>query len=147
MEKRKFVRFAFVLLVLFPPVASFGDIALRGEFNGTWIGSVIHNDDGYTMDVRLDITGGTVVQYFKNDNGAWEPVVPDDDFFMWYRNNFVYVWINTGGVWTETQAYSLSFINNRTLDVVWLRHVNNYRDGSNNESWTLTGEGRFRKER
>ncbi|MDR1253228.1 MAG: hypothetical protein LBK62_13875 [Treponema sp.] len=147
MAYKKFIRFVFILSVVFSPVASFGDSAVRGEFNGIWVGSVIHDDDGYTMDIRLDISGNTVVQYFKNDDGTWNAVIPDDDFFIWDRNNFVYAWVNKGGVWSETQIYSLSFINNRTLDVIWLRHVNNYKDGANNESWHLTGEGRLRKER
>jgi hypothetical protein len=97
------------------------------------------------MDIRLDITGSSVVQYFKNKDGGWRAVEPDDEYFMWDRNNFVYAWVNKGGIWSETQVYSLSFINGKTLDVVWMRHVNNYRDDSDNESWNLTGEGRLRK--
>jgi hypothetical protein len=46
---------------------------------------------------------------------------------------------------SETQVYSLSFINERTLNVIWMRHVNNYRNGGNNEDWHLKGEGQLRK--
>jgi hypothetical protein len=147
MAHKNFFRFGFFLVLLFLSAASFADSANRSEFNGTWIGSVIHNDDGYSMDIRLDITSNKIVQYFRNEDETWAAVEPDDNFFIWDRNNLVYVWVNKGGVWSETQTYSLSFIDSRTLDVVWLRHVNNYRDGSNNETWNLTGVGRLRKER
>jgi hypothetical protein len=138
--------FFFAVLILFVcPVAALADVASRSDFNGTWVGSVIHDDDGYAMDIRIDISSGGVTQFFKESDGTWRAAGGEDNFYLLDRNNLLYVWVNQGGVWTETQTYSLSFINSNTLDVVWSRHVNNYTVGSSNETWNLTGTGRLRK--
>jgi hypothetical protein len=138
--------FFFVALTFFIcPAAALADVASRADFNGTWIGSVIHDDDGYVMDVRIDISSGGVTQFFSGDDG-WRVAGGEDSFYLLDRNNLFYVWVNQGGIWTETQTFSLSFINSNTLDVVWTRHVNNYAVGSSNDTWHLTGQGRLRKD-
>jgi hypothetical protein len=63
--------------------------------------------------------------------------------FSWLKE---YSWVNKGGVWSETQVYSLSVINHKTLSIVWLRHVNNYRENSIHNTWNLAGEGQLTKQ-
>jgi len=132
------------LMVLMFTGFVFADPATRNQLNGVWIGVVYHDDDSYAMEIKIEIQNNRVIQYFNN-NGRWEPVEPDEDYYIYNRNNFVYLWVNKGGVWSETQIYSLSFINERTLNVIWVRHVNNYRNGGNNEDWHLSGQGQLIK--
>jgi hypothetical protein len=109
--------------------------AMRESFNGDWVGS----------DIRLQINGNRITQYFKNDDGSWFVVKPEKQYFLYDRNNLVYIWLNTGGVWSETQAYSLSIVNNATMNIVWSRHVNNYSDSEPlNNTWHRGGEGELK---
>jgi hypothetical protein len=133
----------FILACIF---TGYADSASRNQFNGVWVGEITLDDEGRSIDIRIDISGNKVVQYFGDDEEGWEPTEPDEDYFMYNRNNLVYMWVNKGGVWSETQVYSLSFINEKTVNIVWLRHVNNYRIGGDNEDWHLTGEGQLTKQ-
>lgn len=140
----KKVVFGSLMILLFAGF-SYADPATRNQLDGVWTGIVYHDDDGYPMEVRIEIRGNRVIQYFGN-NGEWEPVEPDEDYYINNRNNFVYLWVAKGGVWSETQVYSLSFINEKTMNVVWMRHVNNYHNGSDNEDWHLSGQGQLSKQ-
>ena len=111
-------------------------------FEGEWIGTITAGE--HSVSVRLVIHGNQARQYFKTDEG-WEPVTPDKIDFLIDRNNAVMVWMNSGGVWSETQVYSLSMKSGRELDIVWTRHVNNVREGGNNETWNLVGNGTLTK--
>jgi hypothetical protein len=116
------------------------------QFNGLWTGTItIDGSNGGSMNVRIEIQDTWVSQYFGDSSGNWEPVNPDDDYSLCDENNLVYGWVNSVERSSETQIYSLSFINERTLHVVWLRHVNNYRDEADNEDWNLTGKGQLTK--
>jgi hypothetical protein len=101
--------------------------AMRESFNGDWIGT----------DTRLQINGNRITQYFKNNDGTWYAIEPDKQSFLYERNNLVYIWLNTGGVWSETQIFSLSNISPTALDLVWNRHVNNQTDTGDNEVWNV----------
>lgn len=146
------------LAFLIAPALS-GESAIRTTFNGDWVGEIhvldlkeIEGEEDLgdieyfgTTDVRITITGNGATQYFKEDDGSWYPVTPDIELFDGERNNYVFIWINKGGVWTETQVFSMSFIDSSTLSLKWIRHVNNYRNGSANECWDLHGTGTLRK--
>ena len=135
---------AFFLLIC--PLAAFADSATRSDFNGTWTGSVAIDGEDYAFNLRIVITSNGVSQYFRNDDGTWRVVAPGGERYIWSRNNLIYAWVDQGGVWSETQTYSLSLIDSQTLDVVSSRHVNNYEVSSNNETWNLIGKGRLRKD-
>lgn len=114
-----------------------------GRFDGDWVGTITSTDGGDIL-VRIVIRGNVVTQYFRGE-GGWSAIEPDKSNFLINRNNACFVWLNSGGVWSETQVYSLSYISPTRLDVVWTRHVNNIGEGGTNESWNRTGTGSLRK--
>jgi hypothetical protein len=120
------------------------DEASRIQFDGEWTGTILVDGVESVIEVKIVIRGNRITQYFGN-YGEWESVEPDNDYYLYERNNLVYVWANSGGVWSETQVFSLSLINESTLDIIWLRHVNNYRNGTDNELWSLSGFGELSK--
>jgi hypothetical protein len=137
-----------IAFLLICPVAVFADSATRADFNGTWIGSVAVDGEANstTPNLKIVITNNGVLQYFKNSSGEWYVTEPDDSRYSWIRNNLIYAWVNQGGVWSETQTFSLSFVNSNTLDVVQSRHVNNYSDNSDNETWNIIAKGSLTKD-
>lgn len=114
----------------------------NSRFDGDWIGKI--NAGEHEVSIRLVIRGNQARQYFRGEDG-WEVVSPDKMDFMIDRNNAVMVWLNSGGVWSETQTYSLSLKSDNQLEVVWTRHVNNLRPSQNNDTWNLTGAGTLTK--
>ncbi|MDR1834915.1 MAG: C-type lectin domain-containing protein [Fusobacteriaceae bacterium] len=132
------------LILLFQSLSAFADSADRSQFNGMWTGEIILTEGKGTVRIALEITDDKITQYFVDDNNK-RATNPEDSNFLYARNNLVYAWVNKGGVWSETQIYSLSMINTSTLNVMYTRHVNNYRSGDN-EAWHLQGEGTLMKE-
>lgn len=142
---RRLMRVSLSLLFLLATCALFADEATREQFNGDWVGTIsLQGRDG-TVSVKLSISSNGVTQFFKDKDG-WQSVDAERELYDVDRNNLVFVWINKGGVWSETQVYSLSFINNNTLDVQWLRHVNNYKNDGDNEAWNLHGSGQLTRQ-
>ena len=141
----KKVLFFMALFLFVCPALAFADVAARDDFNGTWTGSITIDEENYSFDFRIVITSSGVSQYFQNEDGTLYVVNPADSFYLLARNNLVYAWVDQGGIWSETQTYSLSFVNSGTLDVVYTRHVNNYYEGASNETWNITGKGRLTK--
>jgi predicted secreted protein len=140
-----------ILLIsyLFVYAQEFGSLTSNDavKFRGVWEGSIeIVRDQKSTVKIKVKITDSEVAQYFfeesKND---WRAVNPDVIRFTCDRNNAMVYWHNQGGVWSETQVYSISFLNNGELDLVWLRHVNNIRKNENNQTWNLFGRGKLVK--
>ncbi|MDR2793195.1 MAG: caspase family protein [Treponema sp.] len=130
-------------------VSSSNNQIIDTQFKGIWIGEItIRDENGGSrmISVKIDIANNKITQYFKEDDNNWYIVTPDKDNYDYERNNIVYSWVNKGGIWSETQVYSLSVLNNKTLNIVWLRHVNNHRDNSINNTWDLTGEGKLIKQ-
>jgi hypothetical protein len=124
---------------------------IDSQFKGEWIGEITvkdaNGDEAGEIPVKITISNNTVTQYFKEDNGNWYAVDAEKDNYEYDRNNIVYSWIDKGGVWSETQVYSLSILNSKTMNIVWLSHVNNYRENSFiNNVWNLTGEGELTKQ-
>ncbi|MDR1030086.1 MAG: caspase family protein [Treponema sp.] len=124
---------------------------IDAQFQGTWIGEItVKDEDGDEagkIPLRVTISSSGVTQYFQDNNGNWYAVSADKDTYAYDRNNIVYSWVNKGGVWSETQVYSLSILTNKTMSIVWLRHVNNYRETFFiNNVWNLTGEGELTKQ-
>ncbi len=118
------------------------------KFKGVWEGNIeiVRDQKSSTTKIRVKITDSEVVQYFYEESkNEWGPVNPDIIRFTCDRNNAIVYWHNHGGVWSETQVYSMSFLNNGELDLAWLRHVNNVRKNENNETWQLIGRGKLLK--
>jgi hypothetical protein len=117
------------------------------QFHGNWIGEIDIDGRNTKTQIRLVITQNFITQYFKDSDDSWYSVSPDNFCFEFDRNNLIFVWLNTGGIWTETQAFSLSFINKTQVNIAWSRHVNNYlKEEVVNDVWHLTGEGKLLKQ-
>jgi hypothetical protein len=91
-------------------IVTLDSAAMREQFNGDWIGE----------DIRIQIHGDTIVQYFMDEDGEWYAASPEKEYFLYDRNNLVYIWLNKGGVWSETQVFSLSVINGDALSFILL---------------------------
>jgi hypothetical protein len=142
MKRIKWCLSVVLLLAFCIPAVQARDFS-QSQFDGDWVGRVT-TPDGHDVDVRIVITGNVARQFF-NDNGKWSAVDPDRVSFVIDRNNAVMVWLNSGGAWSETQVFSMSLQNSNKLDVIWTRHVNNVRNGSDNETWNLLGSGTLRR--
>ncbi|MCU7549844.1 hypothetical protein OCK74_12000 [Chitinophagaceae bacterium LB-8] len=112
------------------------------KFNGDWSGKISvlgSNDDLW---VRISIKDNYITQYFyDNDTNGWEPVAPIMARYGSNKNNFLYFWMNNSEVWSETQTYMLSYVNDEKLYVVWSRQVNNIKQDEDNNVWSLQGSG------
>jgi hypothetical protein len=114
------------------------------KFDGDWRGTIAisgdEDEETRNIKIRITIKGASATQYFFGEDG-WEPVEPAKISVTILRNNCVVMWLNEGGVWSETQTFSLSFRNAGELHLVWVRHVNNIQEGQDNDIWFLAGEG------
>ena len=117
-----------------------GVVVHAQEWNGDWRGSIDVNERDVSFDVRIVIEGGGARQYFTDDDG-WRLTDPVHAQFSQHRNNAHFFWLNSGGIWTETQSYHLSMIDDETIEVIYVRHVNNRAPGDDGEPWSLTGVG------
>jgi hypothetical protein len=128
------------------PLSQSSNKTIPAQFHGNWIGEMNVKEGNSAIKIRLVVTANKVTQFFQDD-GSWYEVKPNTSDFDFDRNNLVYVWVNKGGIWTETQAYSLSLVNNGTMNIVWSRHVNNYyKDEPEDDTWHIGGEGMIRKQ-
>ena len=78
----------------------------------------------------------------RNDDGE---IVNDTRFtntsFTYQTNNAVYTWVNSGGIWTETQSYMFTLTEGR-LQILHIRMVNNDKEGAtDNEVWGYMQNG------
>jgi len=120
------------------------------EFLGSWVGLIFIDNSTNSMMIKIDISidGNTIkcAQSLRSDDGtAWNPVTPIDDTHIVYhasflRDNLTFYWENIGGIWSETQIFSISFISKGQVQVVWVRHVDNVK-GDQGQPWDLTGKG------
>ena len=129
-----------VILLVVPSVAN-----SDARFDGDWRGIVRGSERGVEFQFRLVIREGeaeteTETDQFVCRDSVWEPLERSEKLFFRNKNNAIYLWIEEGGKWTETQTYSLSYVKRDTLHLVWARHVNNnYEDYS--ETWHTSGDG------
>ena len=114
------------------------------NFDGDWQGQLTVAEKGDVFLVRIVINGNEATQYFGGKDGTWKAVEPVQSDFFANRNNAILVWQNIGGLWSETQVFSLSYLGEGRLDVQWLRHVNNLDKGEYT-TWNLKGSGALRK--
>jgi hypothetical protein len=129
-----------ISLLLFLLLAECG-FAQWSKFVGDWQGKVTMGD-GRTLKVRFKITGEDATQYSWNSTSeSWYvPQVTLAKIFM-LNDNLVYLWMNKGEVWTESQVFMLSYTNTSKLYLVWSRQVVNSRSGQESDFWCEQGEG------
>jgi len=138
--KKAAITFLFIALSMFAH-------AQNRDFDGLWIGNLATSDNK-SLNVTLYIEDNNVYSVTENDEG--ERIKDRDKEVGWskgYGEQLNYVWMNKGGVWTETQTYSLVWINENKLSVYYFRHVSNLDETADvNTDWGYTGTGFLYKE-
>ncbi|MCY4550400.1 MAG: hypothetical protein OXC28_18700 [Defluviicoccus sp.] len=110
-------------------------------FDGDWRGEIAKQNQSAKVPFRIVVRGETFTQYFCS-SGVWKVVEKRKKKWLGrLRNQAAVVWIHQGGVWTETHMYSLSLVNEDTLELTWVRHVNNMKKDRNNTTWHLFRQG------
>ncbi|MDR1866647.1 MAG: hypothetical protein LBQ77_00090 [Treponema sp.] len=116
------------------------------EFNNTWVGVITFNDEENTpktLPIKVTVYDRKVTHYFNN-NGTYEPEISTNFRTAYKQGTIVYSWINSEqtNAWSETEIFSLFFVDQQTVDVTWIRHMNyhNTTEGRNRvQSFTGTG--------
>jgi hypothetical protein len=144
-EERMRMRRLWIIAGFLVCVAGIAGATDLSDFAGDWRGEVQIDGKQNTMSLRIEIDDTTVYQYFADSKGRWSVVEPDVENWDCMGDNLLYFWINTGGIWSETQVFSLTRIDSSTLSIRWTRHVNNRARGSSGEDWFLVGGGKLRK--
>ncbi len=131
-----------LMIALFILLAGNYATAQDRDFDGIWSGK-IDKTDGSNFDIKLFIDGNTVFSTFYDSDGDLAKDLNMD--VIWskgYGQQLNFVWINTGGAWTETQRFSLVWISSSKLSVHYLRHVSNTSDNyDGNTDWGYSGTG------
>jgi hypothetical protein len=118
----------------------------EARFEGEWFGLIYDDEGEQTNYLRLTVNydGSYFIPYsygYDSDTEEWyEREFIFEDFNV-NRNNAQYTWMNYGGVWSETQTYFLSMVNNNEIEMIWVRQVNNEQENGNNEVWSVQGTG------
>ena len=120
---------------------TFAGMVYSQDFRGDWSGGIELDGRDSVVMIRIVIEGGSARQYFPTDDGGWSLVEPRQAQYTQHQNNAHISWIASGGIWTETQSFHLSMINENELEVVYVRHVNNRTPGEDGEPWFLRGRG------
>lgn len=109
------------------------------SFEGDWSGLIKITEENEAR-IRIKIEGSNFTQFFESD-GEWAAVNPAKSYFESFQDSAMAGWINSSGIWTESQTFSLSYVNAEKLNVVWNRHVTNREEGKDGEPWNMRGEG------
>lgn len=116
--------------------------AQNRDFDGIWTGKLTTSDDE-TLNITIYIEDGNVYNVSKDEDG--ERIKDKSKDVSWskgYGEQLNYVWMNKGGVWTETQVYSFVWLDNNKLSVHYLRHVSNENEKTEgNTDWGYTATG------
>jgi hypothetical protein len=116
-------------------------IVMAQDFRGDWRGTLDIEGRDSTVTARIVIAGGSARQYFSNGSGGWRLVDPINATFTTFGNNATLSWINAGGIWTETQTYNMTLLDDDTVEVLHIRHVNNRHPGGDGDPWFYMARG------
>lgn len=117
-------------------------MAQARDFDGLWSGK-INKDDGSTVEIQLYIEDNNVyATYIDSDGDLAKDLSKEVIWSKGFGQQLNFVWINSGGVWTETQMFSLVWTSSSKLSVYYMRHVSNESDEyDGNSDWGYTGTG------
>lgn len=112
------------------------------DFDGLWSGK-INKDDGTTFELQLYIDDNNVyATYIDSDGDLAKDLNKEVIWSKGYGQQLNFVWIDAGGIWTETQMFSLVWISSSKLSVYYVRHVSNESDDfDGNTDWGYSGTG------
>ena len=136
-------RYLILFVVVLVCISTTGFAQSTVSFMGNWGGS-IKVPDRDEIPIILVIEDGTFTHYLKFDDD-WRVVNPATNYYEQLGDILLIGWINTGGVWTENQIFSISYVNPRKVEIVWTRHVINREEGQDGSSWNMRGEGELIK--
>ena len=127
--------FSFFALLSIPLFLTAQDVQ---NIRGKYIGTVEENGKISTYYLYFDSQG-----YAYQCNSNWVKQSFDKKKTSSVGQITNLQWMNKGGVWTETQLFSIVKVSNTLLRVIHIRHVVN--KGSEPKSWFYSGEGTFIK--
>ncbi|NGM65361.1 hypothetical protein [Sphingobacterium sp. SGR-19] len=122
-------------------------VANLGSYDGYWAGSLknVQNEESTNYLVLRIENGKAKRLFYDEDKQDFEEGDFEKEMTSVVGNNLSYVWMNSGGIWSETQSHSLSYLKDQFLWCVMVRQVNNAKEdeeveGINNE-WNIVYEG------
>ncbi|QJP34570.1 hypothetical protein F0365_09270 [Nonlabens sp. Ci31] len=114
------------------------------DFDGLWEGT-LNKADGGTVFVRLFVEENNVYMTRTDDDGDLiKDFSKEVMMSKGYGGQLNAFWMDTGGVWTETQFYSLSWTSEDELSIYHTRHVSN-EDGNGYSDWGYSATGTLKK--
>jgi len=114
-------------------------------FDGVWVGYMYDDNEEMINYLVIEIAGDSVTQLgFNSETEEYYVMEFDVQAFHADRNNALYYWLNQGGVWSETQSYHMSLVNENKANLIWTRQVNNIKEGDN-EVWDETAKGHMER--
>lgn len=129
------------LIIIFVLFLSMGLQAQQKNLNGYWEGKLKQLDSGEEFTARILIEDNHAYLINANYEDEKLPVSVSKG----YGDQLNFFWMNKSNVWTETQFYSLSYLDDNTLSVHFMRHVTNIKSETNSEDWGYTALGRLNK--
>lgn len=121
-----------------------GDPLATSKFDGDWRGDLVF-PNGDKSGIRLVVKNGGFTQYFASGSD-WRPISPKVSYYETLNDVLLVGWLNQGGIWTENQMFSLTWVNDSTVEVAWTRHVTNRSGGDDGSSWNVRAEGVLKKQ-
>jgi hypothetical protein len=132
-----------ILICLLTIFTSFSYAQSR-KFDGYWFGTITTSGDR-EVEIILKVENNIAHQMVYSESEGLKMYNWPRESTQYLRNNLSYTWLNMGGVWTETQTFMLSYLNDDELQALWIRQVNNLKEDVDNEEWFVTGRGIMRR--
>ena len=143
--KRTLIFTAICALMIFSSADALGQ---SRKFDGLWSGTMT-KDDGETFDLELFIEDNNVYAVTIDDEGdqikdRYKEVTVSKGF----GEQMSFFWMNKGGVWSETQMFSIVWKSSDELSVYHVRHVSNESDSysEDNTDWGYNSTGILTKD-
>jgi|GEM_PF-1457718 len=150
MELKQKIRIAMVVFsMLFIDIADAEAqfVARLDSYDGYWAGSLTDvSDDERTTYLVLRIENGRASRLmYDEDKKDFVDGNFEKQTSSVVGNNLSYVWMNSGGVWSETQSHSLSYLKEGLLWCIMVRQVTNATEDENvegiNDEWNVVYKG------
>lgn len=122
-------------------------VAKLDSYDGYWAGSLTDvSDDERTTYLVLRIENGKANRLmYDEDKDDFVESNFEKETSSVVGNNLSYVWMNSGGVWSETQSHSLSFLKDGLLWCIMVRQVTNATEDEDvagiNDEWNVIYRG------
>lgn len=124
----------------------------NSDLVGTWFGKLERTDNDNETVAQFSIfrEGGRLVcaRQFANDDGEIYNATRGNSSTIAQSNNLTYSWVNSGGIWSESQTYFFTLTtdddNDEVMYVYHIRLVNNdSEDDSDDDVWGYEEIGLF----